>query len=160
MSNITIDEIRGLNDEEFDDELGDAVREIEEFRVFLDPSVIQRTAEFLRNLRDVLDGQLLRRSSNGLTPSDDLTWERRTKGFRGLISSRLHMTQYRIRELEPSDTGKSREWKRFAHRLAEVIDRLDPDELQFIDVPFCDLDAGAWLDRRLEKEPLRTGVNA
>jgi hypothetical protein len=160
MSDITIDEIRGLNDEEFDDELGDAVREIEDFRVFLDPAVILRTAEFLRNLRDVLDGQLLRYNSKGLTPSDDPTWEPRTKGFRGLISSRLHMTQYRIREMEPSDTKNSREWKRFAHRLAEVVNRLDPDELQFVDVPFCDLDAAEWLDRRLEKEPLRTGANA
>ncbi|MET4703094.1 hypothetical protein [Frigoribacterium sp. UYMn621] len=165
MSNITIDDIQNLSETEFDDELDDSIRLIEDFRVFLHPNVIKQTAEYLRNLRDIIDGQLLRHGPAGLEPSDDPTWERRTKGFRGLISSRLHMAQGRIREMANqegvgSDTAKSREWKRFAHRLAEIVDRLDPFELDLVDVPFCDLSAGEWLDRRLQKQPKRTGVNA
>ena len=160
MSMMTLDRILNLNEEEFDDELNVALRKLSTFRPFVEFEVVRQTAEYLNNLRDTIDGQLFK--YQGI--SEDPSWAVRTKGFRGLVSSRLHMAQGRIREMEKQEAGSrssaARAWRKFAHRLAELLDDYDDSILETVDVPFCDLNAGEWLDRRIEKNPLRTGANA
>jgi hypothetical protein len=161
MIHLTITDLENLTADEFDDELNEALTDMVTFRVFLEPQFLRQTAEYLNRLRDEVDGMLFKHKDDD---DWDHSWEVRTKGFRGVVSSRLHMAQGRIRESEKQEAGSqtsaSRQWKRFAHRLAELLDGYDENILETVQVPFGDLNAAQWLDRRIEKDPMRTGVNA
>ena len=165
---MNIHDLQNLSEAEFDDELNERFGDIETFRVFLDPSIIRRTAQYLRRLRDIIDAQLVR---YGGGESDDPTWESRTHALRARISSRLHEAQYGIREMDAvtalgDGTSNARKWRAFAHQIIEVILKEEKEggaywpELDEIPVPFGDLSARQWVARRLEKNPKRAGVNA
>lgn len=161
---MNVHDLEDLSTPEFNDELSQEFRNLDDFWVFLEPTIVRRTAEYLTLLRDTVDGQLL--AHGGVKPGEP-DWGLRTKGFRGLVTSRLHMAQGRIRTAEAKDGGTNtgRQWKRTLHRLVELllVDERDGGEWPELDdilTPFGDISLRDWVERRLEKDPTRTGVNA
>lgn len=147
-----------LGELDFDDALGDSLNTLARFAPFLEPGVIHRTVENLGSTRDAIDAQLVRWGDG---KSDDPEWESKAKSRRALVSSRLHTAQARVRKSDVNKNFQISQWKRFAHRLAEALNSSNNDiALDDIQAPYGDITAGEWLDRRLEKNPKRTGVNA
>jgi hypothetical protein len=163
---MNTEELKALSYADFVDQIEGHLGSLDELRPFLEKDILPRTLEYAEELNDSLEAQL-EAWADPNQPDYNADWVKRTRGFRSLVQSRIKLLKRSLGtpqqgELGQSHTQELKAWKRFAHQLCEVLDDYDEAnlELDVINVPYCNMTARAWLARRLEKDPLRTGVNA
>lgn len=156
--------LEDLDYDDFVEQIEGTLGNTDNFAPFLAPEVLPKTLDYLEQLRDSLESQL--ETWTPETPNFDADWAKRTQGFRSLVLTRTKLVKRRL-GLEVAHPGVSRNvelsaWKRFAHRLCEVLDDYEEAslELDVLEAPFGGLTARQWLARRIEKDPERTGANA
>lgn len=132
-----------LTAEEFTDELRATVgAPTGDFEAFMGRSVIERTRDELQAFDESLTFQLERYEG------EDPGWTDRTTRLRQIVRRRMWYVNTRLNRYN----ADVKQWKAFAHQLAAALDVSDNSgALDDITIPYGDLNAGEWLDRRIEK---------
>jgi hypothetical protein len=146
---LSVGQLAALDAKAFTTELRVRLRRDDYWAILLEPSIIERTRYTLVKIIASVDAQRLRAAQEGTTTEH---WLRAINALQRWSQERLNaMPPAPEAPLVPSNR-ETRAWKGFSARLAEELERVEPEALERIQTPYGGLTLSQWLAARREKE--------
>jgi hypothetical protein len=150
-----------LNEEEFTDEIREAIWNDQAWIAFEDPDVVHRARETLHQFLTMLSAQIDKYEDGG-----DKDWLGRVGRFRAQVQLRLSQAKRTIRDLNREETASlaslERKWGTLAADLATALEQSDRAGLLDVLLFQDDLTVREWLglrrSQRAAKEAKRSAA--
>jgi hypothetical protein len=149
-----------LNEEEFTDEIREAIWHDQEWLAFEHGDVVHRSRETLQQFLTMLSGQIDKYADGG-----DKDWLGRVRRFRSQVEMRLGQAKRAIRELNREETatviGMERKWGALAEDLATALEQSNRSDLLDTLTVRDELSVREWLTlRRSQRAAKQAKANA